>query len=113
MLGAAKRITANAVGDFIVLPSLFVIHGRDQGTRYWLDGTTVTLGRGTTNAVQLHDTEVSREHAEISRRGAAHFIRDLGSSNGTFINGEPIKEHELKSGEQVQLGRTVLMFTAA
>src|SRR6476646_3083887 len=89
-----------------VVPSLFVIQGRDQGTRFRLDGSTVTLGRGTSNAVQLHDTEVSREHAEFSRRGEQFFIRDLGSSNGTFVNGKQVKEQELASGDQLQLGRT-------
>jgi two-component system, NtrC family, sensor kinase len=93
------------------VPSLFVIQGRDQGMRFRLDGSTVTLGRGTSNAVQLHDTEISREHAEFSRRGDAFVIRDLGSSNGTYVNGKPVKEHELASGDQVQLGRTLLLYT--
>jgi two-component system NtrC family sensor kinase len=93
------------------LPSLFVIQGRDQGTRFPLDDTTVTIGRGTTNSVQLHDTEVSREHAELSRRGDKFLLRDLGSSNGTFLNGKQIRESELASGDQVQLGRTLLLYT--
>src|SRR4051794_7593912 len=95
----------------LIVPSLFVIQGRDQGTRFRLDGSTVTLGRGTSNAVQLHDTEVSREHAEFSRRGESYYIRDLESSNGTFVNGKPVKEHELASGDQLQLGRTLLLYT--
>jgi two-component system, NtrC family, sensor kinase len=93
------------------VPSLFVIRGRDQGTRFRLDGATVTLGRGTSNAVQLHDTEISREHAEFARQGEAFVIRDLGSSNGTFVNGKPVKEHELASGDQLQLGSTLLLYT--
>ena len=93
------------------MPSLFVIQGRDQGTRFRLDGARVTLGRGTTNAVQLHDTEVSREHAEFKRVGEGFFIRDLGSSNGTFVNGKAVKEQELASGDQLQLGRTLLLYT--
>ena len=71
----------------------------------------ITLGRGTSNAVQLHDTEISREHAEFRRRGTAFILRDLDSSNGTFVNGQPIQEHELASGDQVQLGRTLLLYT--
>src|SRR5436190_6484739 len=95
----------------LIVPSFFVIQGRDQGTRFRLDGSTVTLGRGTSNAVQLHDTEISREHAEFSRRGEQFFIRDLGSSNGTYVNGKQIKEQELASGDQLQLGRTLLLYT--
>ncbi len=93
------------------MPSLFVIQGRDQGTRYRLDEGTVSLGRGTNNSVQLHDTEISREHAELSRRGDVFVIRDLESSNGTFVNGQPVKECELASGDQLQLGRTLLLYT--
>jgi signal transduction histidine kinase len=95
------------------VPSLFVIQGRDQGTRFRLDDATVTIGRGASNAVQLHDTEVSREHAELRRRGDAIVVRDLGSSNGTFVNGHPVTEQELSSGDQLQLGRTLLLFTGA
>ena len=87
------------------------MQGRDTGARYQLDGTTITVGRGTSNAIQLHDTEVSREHAEFSRRAGAFVIRDLGSSNGTYVNGEPITEQNLASGDQVQLGRTLLLYT--
>jgi signal transduction histidine kinase len=93
------------------VPSLFVIQGRDQGTRFRLDELPVTIGRGTTNAVQLHDTEISREHAQLFRRGDVIYVRDLDSSNGTFVNGKPVKEHELASGDQLQLGRTLLLYT--
>jgi two-component system, NtrC family, sensor kinase len=93
------------------LPSLFVIQGRDQGTRFRLGDTAVTIGRGTTNSVQLHDTEVSREHAELSLRGDKIVLKDLGSSNGTFVNGRQVREYELASGDQVQLGRSLLLFT--
>jgi signal transduction histidine kinase len=90
---------------------LFVIQGRDQGSRFPLDEATVTIGRGTSSTVQLHDTEVSRDHAQLLRRGEAYFIRDLGSSNGTYVNGRTVKEQALTSGDQVQLGRTLLLYT--
>jgi two-component system, NtrC family, sensor kinase len=106
--GASARRSGH---EDLIVPSLFVIQGRDQGTRFRLDGSTVTLGRGTSNAVQLHDTEISREHAEFSRRGESFMLRDLGSSNGTYVNGKQIKEHELASGDQLQLGRTLLLYT--
>ncbi|MCI0333905.1 MAG: ATP-binding protein [Planctomycetes bacterium] len=93
------------------MPSLFVIQGRDQGTRFRLENANVTIGRGSTSTVQLHDTEVSREHAELRRRGDVFLVRDLGSSNGTFVNGKQIKEQELASGDQLQLGRTLLLYT--
>ncbi|TFH27598.1 MAG: FHA domain-containing protein, partial [Myxococcales bacterium] len=93
------------------MPSLFVIQGRDQGTRFPLDESPVTIGRGTTNSVQLHDTEVSREHAELHRQDDVFVLRDLSSSNGTFVNGKRVDEYELASGDQLQLGRTLLLYT--
>ena len=93
------------------MPSLFVIQGRDQGTRFRLDEAAVTIGRGASNAVQLHDTEVSREHAQLRRHDNVFIIRDLNSSNGTYVNGRQVKEQELASGDQLQLGRTLLLYT--
>ena len=63
------------------------------------DGTT-GLGRDASNPIQVHDTEVSRRHAEIRRDGNVFTVADLGSSNGTFVNGQRIEQHELASGDQ-------------
>jgi two-component system NtrC family sensor kinase len=93
--------------------SLFVIQGRDQGVRFELDagGPAAVIGREAGNRVQVHDTEVSRRHAEVRQEGEAFWLTDLNSSNGTFINNERITRHELASGDQVQVGRTVMLFT--
>ncbi|MEX2168901.1 MAG: ATP-binding protein [Pirellulales bacterium] len=93
------------------MPSLFVIQGRDQGQRFDLAEPNVMLGRVASNDIQVHDTEVSREHAEFVKRGDQYFIRDLGSSNGTFVNEQPIQEQELASGDRIQIGRTLLLYT--
>jgi len=95
------------------MPSLFVIQGRDQGKRFALDDPTVTLGRDASNSVQLHDTEVSRRHAEIHREGKAYRLIDLKSSNGTFVNSLETQSLELKTGDRVQIGRTLMLFTGA
>jgi len=91
--------------------SLFVIRGRDQGTRFQLEETVHTVGRTQGNSVRLHDTEVSRSHAELIRRGDAYILRDLSSSNGTFVNGQPATEQELVSGDQLQVGRSLILYT--
>ncbi len=95
------------------MPSLFVIRGNDQGTRFELDGPAVGLGRDSTNQVQLHDTEISRQHAEIRRINPSTFaLADLGSSNGTFVNGRRVQQYRLSSGDQIQLGSTLMLFTS-
>ncbi|MCG8451302.1 MAG: ATP-binding protein [Pirellulales bacterium] len=93
------------------MPSLFVIRGRDQGTRFQLEGPVHTVGRTQDSSVRLHDTEVSRAHAEILRRGQAYVLRDLGSSNGSFVNGQLAAERELVSGDQLQFGRSLVLYT--
>ncbi|MFV2067049.1 MAG: ATP-binding protein [Pirellulales bacterium] len=96
------------------MPSLFVIRGRDQGTRFELDASAMSIGRDRSNSIQLHDTEISRRHAVLRRKGQTYVLTDQRSSNGTFINGQPVTSepsHELSSGDQVQVGQTLLLYT--
>jgi len=93
------------------MASLFVIQGRDQGRRFDLAEETVTLGRDNDNDVQLHDSEVSRHHAEVRRTDDGYLLVDLQSSNGSFHNTTQIEEQPLRNGDRVQLGRTLMIFT--
>lgn len=93
------------------VPSLFVIRGNDQGSRFELDQQPAGVGRDAANLVQLHDTEVSRHHAEVRWADKDHVLVDLNSSNGTFVNGRRIKQHRLASGDQVQMGSTLMLYT--
>jgi signal transduction histidine kinase len=93
------------------VPSLFVIRGNDQGTRFELEGGDLRLGRDAASNIQLHDTEVSRRHAELRRSDHSYTIADLDSANGTFVNGQRVRQHVLQSGDQVQVGGTLLLYT--
>ena len=93
------------------MASLFVIQGRDQGSRFQLEESVHSIGRTHSHSIRLHDTEVSRNHAELVRRGDAYLVRDLGSSNGTFVNGRLVAEQPLVTGDQVQVGRSTLLYT--
>jgi len=95
------------------VPSLFVIQGRDQGHRFDVDGAALGIGRDAANPIRLQDTEVSRRHAELRRADDGYELVDLGSSNGTYVNGGRIDIHPLKSGDQVQLGRTLMLYTGS
>lgn len=77
-----------------------------------LEGLRMTLGKASTNAVSLeHDETVSRLHAVLENLGFAWSIRDLGSRNGTYLNGERITaERVLRSGDEVRVGKTRLLF---
>jgi two-component system, NtrC family, sensor kinase len=91
--------------------SLFVIRGNDQGARFELAETVLRLGRDSASAIQVHDTEVSRHHAELRRIDSDFVISDLNSANGTFVNGRRVRQHRLSSGDQLQVGRTLMLYT--
>ncbi len=73
-------------------------------------GDLTTLGRHPSNTVRLVDREVSKEHATIERMGRDFILRDLGSSNGTFVNGKRVAELRLRDGDEISLGTSKLIF---
>src|SRR3954468_10724531 len=80
-----------------------------------LSGQRVTIGKALTNVVSLdHDPTVSRLHAVLENHGSAWSIRDVGSRNGTYVNGEKIEaERVLRSGDELRLGKSRLVFLKA
>src|SRR3954451_13591998 len=87
---------------------LFVVEGPDSGRSFSLSAQSV-VGRDPTAAVHLSDDEVSRRHAIISLGEGEATIEDLGSVNGTHVNGGPIEgEARVRAGDQIQLGSTLL-----
>ena len=92
--------------------TLLVIEGTAQGTRFELTGEML-IGRGTQNQIRILDTEASRVHARISHDQQGWRLEDLDSSNGTIVNGELIRSRYLESGDQIQLGGSILVFADA
>lgn len=78
-----------------------------------LESTAVSLGRGLGNDVILEDTRVSRHHAQLRYRQRRFWVTDLGSTNGTFVNGERVNESALRDGDVVSLGGLELTFRDA
>ncbi len=74
-------------------------------------GSKTTLGRHPANTLRLADREVSKEHAVIELVGNSFVLRDLGSSNGTFVNGRRVKELRLKDGDEISMGNSRLVFS--
>ena len=93
--------------------SLLVVQGAEQGVRFELGIEPVYMGRGVHNEIRLHDTEVSRVHACIQFVNDSFMLTDRKSSNGSFVNGKPISTHPLIDGDQIQVGRSVLLFSDA
>ena len=93
------------------MPSLFVIQGRDQGKRFELEVGVTHIGRDSDNTIKLHDTEISRHHAQVRIEDEGSEWIDLGSSNGSFVNSLRVDKHKLRSGDRIQVGRTLMIYT--
>ena len=86
---------------------LHVDEGAMRGMRFpWKDGDT--LGRESANAVVLKDNGASRRHARIHVGPEGWVVEDLGSRNGTYVNGNIVVRHALSEGDRVQIGHTIL-----
>ena len=83
--------------------------GGDQHT-YELQTPVTLLGRGTDCDLRLVDPGVSRHHAELRVENGQVVLVDLSSTNGTFVNGQPVRRVALTDGTHVSLGRTTLVF---
>ncbi len=91
------------------MPRLVVLRGEGKGAVYEIDGN-VSIGRSSSNPVQITDTHISRLHARIVKKGDRYFLKDTGSRNGVLVNGEPVTEQPLEVGDQIQIGSTVIVF---
>ncbi|MFM8725570.1 MAG: FHA domain-containing protein, partial [Planctomycetaceae bacterium] len=94
------------------MPRLIVTRGADEGKQFNISGPTVLIGRDTAAKVRLLDTEISRRHAELVETSEGYRIRDLGSVNGTHVNGRAVQDCLLRSGDRVQVGQTVLVMVS-
>lgn len=99
----------SAVGT---MARLVVESGPDAGRAYPLGDVSV-IGRLKTAQVALTDQNASREHTRILRQGDGWFLVDLGSRNGTQVNGKGVQRHKLAQGDRIAVGKTLLRFEGA
>lgn len=91
-------------------PELIAISGPLEGVRFNLDESETGIGRDPSNRICLPDVSVSRQHCVITYAGQEVRVRDLGSRNLTFVNGLPVQDHLLRSGDRLRIGDSVLLF---
>ncbi len=90
--------------------TLQLLEGLERGLMFRDLPTPVTIGREDDNTVRLNDERVSRFHAKIQEDGGQIILTDLESTNGTRINGHPIQMRMLQIGDQIAIGRCLLLF---
>ena len=90
---------------------LIGLSGPGKGARFLLNVAQTSIGRTVTSEIFLDDVTVSRKHAVVERSvGSNYLVRDMGSLNGTYLNGEAVKESGLNSGDEIQIGKFKLTF---
>lgn len=92
---------------------LVVIYSSDArqfGKRHILGDEPVTVGRGSENSLQLENDSVSRRHCRIEKRGRHWYLVDLDSTNGSYVNDELVTDIQLRRGDQLKIGDTILKF---
>lgn len=91
--------------------SLVVRQGAQVGTTYHITSAEVILGREEGTDISVRDPEVSRRHVRLSWQSGNYFVEDLGSTNGTFLNGALVASPQpLRSGDTIGMGQTLLVF---
>lgn len=91
-------------------PYVVVIQGEEEGREIELITDEISIGRGADNDLVFPDIACSRRHALIEKKSGTYFIHDLGSGNGTLVNGRRIQQVELNDGDEIHVGSTVLQF---
>ncbi len=91
-------------------PRLVMSQGPQIGQTFTLDQDLLTLGRDPNNDIVINDPQVSRQHARLTRQGNLVVIEDVGSTNGTFVNGMRLTgPHTLAHGNVISLGDAVTL----
>jgi transcriptional regulator with GAF, ATPase, and Fis domain len=91
-------------------PRLLGIGGPLKGTTFPLPAAEVSIGRDSSNQIWVADPALSRRHCLILADGQQFSIRDLGSRNGTLVNGVPVERQDIREGDQICVGESVFVF---
>ncbi|MBU0702322.1 MAG: FHA domain-containing protein [Chloroflexi bacterium] len=93
------------------MPMLIVYEGKLEGQRWIVDQERIIIGRGSDCDIVLPERQASRQHVQIERGDEGYLLRDLGSKNGTFVNGREVRDepHRLRDGDEIQIALCVKM----
>jgi diguanylate cyclase (GGDEF)-like protein len=89
---------------------IVVIYGPELGKRMQLGAAPFEIGRSSKNELFVDQESISRHHARITFDGTDHWVADLNSTNGTYVNDLSVREQRLQDGDQLRVGRSILKF---
>ena len=93
------------------MPRIYIMNGPDKGRSFEVDEEEVFVGRAPDNEIPVKDKSVSRKHLKIVKRDERYYVTDLGSKNGTFVDGKRVtsgKEYQVREGMPIAAGKTFL-----
>src|SRR3954451_24812926 len=96
----------------VIEPRLVVVTGVMSGEVFIVTGSDVSFGRDASNQICFPDAALSRRHCQFASESGRWIVRDLHSSNGTFVNGIPVPPQPLDYGDRISVGGSVLLFVA-
>lgn len=85
------------------------LSGPLQGKLFELESEKTTVGRGDDVSITINDSRVSRHHFQILMEGTDAYLEDLGSTNGTYVNGRKVARHKLASGDKIQISSSTII----
>lgn len=109
-----EEISSNILEDIKKIPAgssgLIIIKGPNIGDKFLINKSILTIGRNLESDIFLDDITVSRKHAVLKKYGEDFKIKDSGSLNGSYINGEIVDDAVLKDGDRIQIGKYIFLF---
>jgi pSer/pThr/pTyr-binding forkhead associated (FHA) protein len=98
-----------AIDSSYPMPSL-IVHNGTRALKHELVGDTVRIGRGPLNDIVIDNPVVSAQHAMLLKTGDSYWLKDLNSTNGTYVNGSLFTYGELKDGDTIRFGAVMAIF---
>lgn len=109
-----EEISSNILEDIKkisdVSSGLIIIKGPNIGDKFLINKSKFTIGRNPESDIFLDDVTVSRKHAVLNKVDKDFRIKDSGSLNGSYINGEIVENATLKDGDRIQIGKYIFLF---
>ncbi len=106
-----NRVDASR-GPLLLLSYAGALEAPETGRRFVLDGDELIIGRSSDAHIQVDRDSVSRRHARLSKVDGGWQVQDLQSTNGSYVNDVPIREHKLAPGDQLKVGSAIFRYLA-
>ncbi len=111
-LGQEDRLIIEEIAQSSNKAMVVINRGSNIGSRFLITAQGVGIGRASASDVFLDDVTVSRSHAKIEETDNGFSLNDSGSLNGTYVNNISVTHHDLRSGDQIQIGKFHLLFVS-